>query len=91
MQCFDTHADPTKEQTAEDLVIIRDLIERYVKDSRTIIMAVLDSRNNLANQEIFRIAKAVDTEGNRTIGVMTKLDALQSGDELAVSFPPFLA
>ncbi|SLM33571.1 P-loop containing nucleoside triphosphate hydrolase [Lasallia pustulata] len=75
--------NPTAEQTKEDLVIIRNLIESYIGDSRTIILAILDSRNNLANQEIFRIAKAADPGGHRTIGIMTKLDALQRGDESA--------
>ena len=46
-------------------------------------MAVLDSRNNLANQEVFSIAKAADQERERAIGVMTKLDALRKGDEEA--------
>ncbi|KAL9121034.1 MAG: hypothetical protein Q9187_002408 [Circinaria calcarea] len=75
--------NPTKEQTASDLTRVRALIESYVRDERTIIMAVLDSRNNLANQEVFRIAKIHDPEQTRTIGVMTKLDALQAGDEQA--------
>ncbi|MCJ1383813.1 hypothetical protein MMC17_006927 [Xylographa soralifera] len=75
--------NPTKAQTQEDLGIIRSLIEEYVNDPRTIIMAVLDSRNNLANQEVFRIARSSDPSGTRTIGVMTKLDALQYGDEQA--------
>ena len=51
----------------------------------TAYRAVLDSRNNLANQEVFRIAKSADPDGRRTIGIMTKLDALQPGDEPAVS------
>ena len=55
------------------------------KPNRISIRAVLDSRNNLANQEVFRIAKAADYDGTRTIGIMTKLDALQPGDEPAVS------
>jgi len=45
----------------------------------------MDARNNLANQEVFRIAKAADEEGIRTVGIMTKCDALQKGDEPAVS------
>ncbi|MCJ1397212.1 hypothetical protein MMC11_000404 [Xylographa trunciseda] len=86
--------NPTKAQTLEDLAIIRSLIEEYVNDPRTIIIlaeallkppsrAVLDSRNNLANQEVFKIARTADPSGTRTIGVMTKLDALQQGDEQA--------
>jgi len=45
----------------------------------------MDARNNLANQEVFRIAKAADKEGIRTVGIMTKCDAMQKGDEPAVS------
>lgn len=48
----------------------------------------MDARNNLANQEVFRIAKAADKEGIRTVGIMTKCDALQKGDEPAVISVP---
>ncbi|KAI9797567.1 MAG: hypothetical protein M1835_007831 [Candelina submexicana] len=72
---------PTEHQTAEDLINVQHLIESYVGDRRTIIMAVMDARNNLANQGVFRIAKAADKEGLRTVGIMTKLDAVQEGDE----------
>lgn len=45
----------------------------------------MDGRNNLANQEVFRMAQAADPEGNRTVGVITKCDALQAGEEAGVS------
>ena len=51
----------------------------------TLCRAVMDGRNNLANQEVFRIAKAADKEGIRTVGIMTKCDALQKGDEPIIS------
>ena len=41
----------------------------------------MDARNNLANQEVFRIAKAADKAGTRTVGILTKCDAVQKGDE----------
>lgn len=47
--------------------------------------AVLDARNNLANQEVFRMARAADPAGVRTVGIITKCDALQEGDEPGVS------
>nr|POE96532.1 interferon-induced gtp-binding protein mx2 [Quercus suber] len=43
--------------------------------------AVMDGRNNLANQEVFRMARAADPQGKRTVGIITKCDALQPGDE----------
>ncbi|KAG0641431.1 P-loop containing nucleoside triphosphate hydrolase protein [Tuber brumale] len=45
------------------------------------VRAVMDGRNNLANQEVFRMARAADPTGSRTVGVVTKCDALQPGEE----------
>lgn len=45
----------------------------------------MDARNNLANQEVFELARRADPEGDRTVGVITKCDALQHGDEESVS------
>ncbi|EPS35254.1 hypothetical protein H072_11594 [Dactylellina haptotyla CBS 200.50] len=74
----------TKYQTDEDRELIRNLIQTYIEDPRTIIMAVMDGRNNLANQEVFRMARAVDPDGKRTVGIITKCDAVQAGDEHGV-------
>ncbi|KAJ5963034.1 hypothetical protein N7501_007975, partial [Penicillium viridicatum] len=71
-------------QTEEDRAIIRKLIEDYMTDKRTIILAVMDARNNLANQEVFSMARAADPAGKRTVGIVTKCDALQAGDEAGV-------
>jgi len=51
------------------------------------VRAVMDGRNNLANQEVFRMARAADPTGSRTVGVVTKCDALQPGEEGSVSSP----
>ncbi|KAM3551913.1 hypothetical protein ARSEF4850_007638 [Beauveria asiatica] len=74
----------TKYQTREDLSVIRGLIETYTRDARTIILAVMDARNDLANQEVFKMARAADPAGIRTVGIMTKCDALQPGDEQVI-------
>ncbi|KAJ6016561.1 hypothetical protein N7540_011152 [Penicillium herquei] len=76
--------NPTRFQTEEDRTIIRNLIEGYITDKRTIILAVMDARNNLANQEVFSMARAADPAGKRTVGIITKCDALQKGDEAGV-------
>jgi hypothetical protein len=47
--------------------------------------AVMDARVNISNQEVFRLARSVDKDGIRTVGVITKCDALQPGDEKEVS------
>ncbi|KAG0152948.1 hypothetical protein PDIDSM_1907 [Penicillium digitatum] len=71
-------------QTEEDRAIIRKLIEDYMTDKRTIILAVMDARNNLANQEVFSMARAADPAGKRIVGIVTKCDALQARDEAGV-------
>ncbi|KAL4928186.1 dynamin family protein [Aspergillus undulatus] len=76
--------NPTKYQTKEDKSIIRWLIEDYITDKRTIILAVMDARNNLANQGVFQMARAADPAGKRTVGIITKCDAVQTGDEAGV-------
>ena len=45
----------------------------------------MDARNNLANQEVFKMARTADPEGIRTVGIITKCDAVQKGDETGVS------
>lgn len=50
----------------------------------------MDARVNISNQEVFRLAREADKDGSRTVGVITKCDALQRGDEKEVcqtSFP----
>ncbi|KAI9045152.1 dynamin family protein [Aspergillus affinis] len=76
--------NPTKYQTKEDRDIIRGLIQNYITDKRTIILAVLDAKNNLANQEVFSMARAADPQGARTVGIITKCDTLEQGDEEGV-------
>ncbi|MCJ1277740.1 hypothetical protein MMC21_005554 [Puttea exsequens] len=65
----------------KDLDIIRAFIKSYMTDPQTIILAVMDARNNLANQEVFRMVRCADPQGLRTVGIITKCDALQPGDE----------
>ena len=73
--------NPTPFQTEDDKVIIRSLIKAYIEDTRTVIMAVMDAKSNLANQEVFKLARDADPEGQRTVGIITKCDAVQEGDE----------
>ncbi|PKX97711.1 dynamin-like protein [Aspergillus novofumigatus IBT 16806] len=73
--------NPTDDQTEEDRETIRKLIKSYLNDKRTIILAVMDARNNFANQEVFSMAQAADPAGVRTVGIITKCDALEPGDE----------
>ncbi|KAL2394004.1 hypothetical protein ABEF93_001977 [Exophiala dermatitidis] len=46
--------------------------------------AVMNASNNLASQEVFKMARGVDPRGDRTVGIITKCDVVQTGDEPGV-------
>lgn len=52
---------------------IRQLCEKYIREDN-IILAVCAADVDLANAEALKASRAVDPEGRRTIGVITKLD-----------------
>ena len=56
---------------------IEELNMRYMMDPNTIILAIQDGTQDIANSEALNKALSVDHEGKRTVGVLTKLDLLQ--------------
>jgi dynamin 1-like protein len=60
---------------------IRSMIETYVKNPNTIIMAVTAANTDLANSDSLKLAREIDPEGNRTIGIVTKLDLMDEGTD----------
>ncbi|PWY67226.1 hypothetical protein BO94DRAFT_503828, partial [Aspergillus sclerotioniger CBS 115572] len=67
--------DPTDGITTDnDIELVRDMVKNYIKDARTVILAVLPSNVDIATQEILKLAKDYDIHGERTLGVLTKPD-----------------
>ncbi|RSL77183.1 hypothetical protein CEP51_009304 [Fusarium floridanum] len=60
--------------TKEDIDLVKDMVRNYIRESRTIILAVVPCTGDIANQKILTLAKEVDPEGKRTLGVLTKPD-----------------
>lgn len=69
----------TKQQSASDVELVRDVVETYMKKPRSIILAVVSAKNDFANQIVLKLARSIDTEGRRTMGVITKPDTLVNG------------
>lgn len=59
--------------------LTEDLTLKYIKDDDTIILAVSAANVDIANSDAIKLAKRVDPKGNRTIGVLTKLDLMDKG------------
>lgn len=55
---------------------IENLVSSYIKQNRTIIIAVMQSRSDLETDLGLALIKKHDTDGQRTIGVLTKPDLM---------------
>ncbi|KAI4219205.1 MAG: hypothetical protein L6R40_008732, partial [Gallowayella cf. fulva] len=71
----------TKQQSASDVELVQDVVQSYMKEPRSIILAVVSAKNDYANQIVLKLARIADKKGNRTLGVITKPDTLISGSE----------
>ncbi|KAI1845364.1 hypothetical protein JX266_008459 [Neoarthrinium moseri] len=71
----------TKNQSAADIGLIQEVVESYMKEPRSIILAVVSAKNDFANQVVLKLARSADGTGNRTLGVITKPDTLYPGSE----------
>lgn len=58
---------------------IHDLVYSYITPPNTIILAVIPANDDPANSAGLSAAREVDPEGNRTIGVLTKIDIMDAG------------
>jgi hypothetical protein len=71
--------------TKQDVALVRRMVQGYMKDSRTVILAVLPSNVDPATQEILTMAEEYDKQGERTLGVFTKPDLVtENSAKLAV-------
>eukprot|EP00750_Incisomonas_marina_P033381 INCI9826.2.p1 GENE.INCI9826.2~~INCI9826.2.p1 ORF type:complete len:844 (+),score=159.11 INCI9826.2:491-3022(+) len=57
------------------------LVDRYIREDRTIILAVIPANQDIATIDILQRAAKVDPSGRRTVGVLTKPDRIESGSE----------
>ncbi|CAD5225714.1 unnamed protein product [Bursaphelenchus xylophilus] len=58
---------------------IRGMIETFIANENTIILAVTPANVDLATSEPLKLAKQFDPKGDRTIAVLTKLDLMDKG------------
>lgn len=66
-------------QSEEDVTLIQELVLDYMKNPRTIILAVVTAKNDYANQIVLKHCQSIDPEGSRTLGIVTKPDTLTEG------------
>ncbi|KAF2764254.1 hypothetical protein EJ03DRAFT_302353 [Teratosphaeria nubilosa] len=64
--------------TEQDKQMSHDLVEEYLKNPSSIILCVVSATNDYVNQDISDKARKYDPEGVRTMGIITKVDAVQA-------------
>lgn len=70
--------------TKNDIEMVRTMVQDYMKNPRSIILAVVPANVDAATQEVIERAREVDPEGQRTLGVLTKPDLVDHGAEQQV-------
>ena len=61
---------------------IKDMVLKQIMKSNAIILAVTAANTDLANSDGLKLAREVDPEGQRTIGVLTKVDLMDEGTDV---------
>lgn len=69
----------TNDQSEADKKIVDELIDHYMRQKKSIILAVIAANNQLANQKVLGETKKHDPDGLRTLGVVTKPDLAGQG------------
>ncbi|CAH0025033.1 unnamed protein product [Clonostachys rhizophaga] len=76
----------TKDQSVDDVTLIQEVVQGYMKQERTIILAVVSAKNDHANQIVLRLCRTIDPRGRRTLGIVTKPDTLLQGSPTEQKF-----
>ncbi|KAK4941259.1 hypothetical protein LTR10_018795 [Elasticomyces elasticus] len=73
-------------QSDDDAALVRDLVKSYMRKSRSIILAVVSAKSDLAMQVVTKLSRIIDPEGERTLGIITKPDLLFAGSDSENAF-----
>ncbi len=70
---------PVGDQPADIEKQVRRLILKYISAPQCVILAVSPANQDLASSDALELARSVDPDGLRTVGVLTKLDIMDRG------------
>uniref|UniRef100_A0A8C4NZK0 Dynamin-1-like protein n=1 Tax=Dicentrarchus labrax TaxID=13489 RepID=A0A8C4NZK0_DICLA len=72
---------PVGDQPKDIEIQIKELILKYISNPNSIILAVTAANTDMATSEALKVAREVDTDGRRTLAVVTKLDLMDAGTD----------
>eukprot|EP00245_Coleochaete_scutata_P015737 TRINITY_DN7139_c0_g1_i1.p1 TRINITY_DN7139_c0_g1~~TRINITY_DN7139_c0_g1_i1.p1 ORF type:complete len:613 (-),score=142.68 TRINITY_DN7139_c0_g1_i1:787-2625(-) len=68
-------------QSESIVVDIENMVRSYIEKPNCIILAVSPANQDIATSDAIKIAREVDPSGERTFGVLTKLDLMDKGTD----------
>jgi GTP-binding protein EngB required for normal cell division len=71
----------SRSQSEADSETVKSLVLSYMKNPRSIILAVVSAKNDFNNQSITKYSREIDPKGHRTLGLITKPDTLDEGSD----------
>ncbi|GFF97114.1 interferon-induced GTP-binding protein Mx [Aspergillus udagawae] len=80
----------SQEQDLQGILIVRKLTERYMKNPRSIILAVISAKTDYHLQEVLNIAERYDPKRERTLGIITQPDILEANSEEEDTYLQFI-
>jgi dynamin 1-like protein len=61
---------------------IRLLVSKYIESDKSLVLAVMSARTDLETDMALDLIKEFDPKGQRTIGVLTKVDLMNDGSDI---------
>ncbi|KAB8356712.1 hypothetical protein FH972_024287 [Carpinus fangiana] len=77
---------PNRYQTEEDTESVKELVLRYMRNKRSVILAVISAKSDFVLQSVTKYSRDVDRRGVRTLGIITKPDKLDVGSDSEKEF-----
>lgn len=73
--------NPVEGQPANIEEISKNLVSKYCSDSNTLILCVIPANIDLSTSDALSFVRKLDPEGRRTLGVLTKIDIMNEGED----------
>ncbi|KAL7346765.1 dynamin [Encephalitozoon intestinalis] len=73
---------PTNDQPKDICTKITEICRKYVSNRNALILAVSSANTDISNSDALQLAREVDHNYERTIGVLTKVDLMDSGTDV---------
>lgn len=71
----------SSQQSVEDVKTVGNMVRKAMSRPRSVILAVVSASNEFNNQEVTELARKMDPQRVRTLGLITKPDKLEEGSE----------